>query len=232
MPPEIFVYLALLCYVLGFLAHGDLVLRALILLGSTFYILYYYLVADAPLWEAIIGTFAIILANIYSAVRILRERSTWGMSAEGIRTYTAFNTLKPGEFRQLMRFVKTLSFDQDTPLFEQGDRITKIYFIQSGVVQIKRGGRISEMGSGNFIGELAFLRHTTASAGVSVKKGAVLLELKCEDIQFLMTKPSFSNAILKLFNRHLAARLSVSWPDHETIEEPERDRIALVAVHD
>lgn len=224
-PPEIFVHLALICYVLGFLARGDLVLRGLILLGSGFYVVYYYSVTDQPLWEAIIGTGAIIVANIYSTVRIIRERSTWGMSAEGLKTYYAFNTLRPGQFRRLMRFADKRTFDKDTPLFERGALLDKVYFIQQGVALIERDERVSEIGTGDFIGELAFVRSTTASASVTVTAGAVLLEFDSAELKRQMaSSDSLSNAIVALFNQDMAAKLAVSWPDEETLVSREKDK--------
>lgn len=213
-PPEIFVHLALVSYVLGFLVRGELMLRALILAGSGFYIIYYYTVADVPLWEAIFGTVAIIAANIYSSIRIIKERSTVGMNQEHLQTYQAFNTLRPGEFRRLMKHSTKRIYDQDTVLFERGAELDKLYFIQDGIVCIERDGRQSEIGAGDFIGELAFVRGTPTSASVMAKKYAVLLEFNSVDVQQLMNKSSsMSNAIIALFNRDMATKLAVSWPD-------------------
>lgn len=211
---------------LGFLARGDLVLRGLILLGSAFYVTYYYVVADTPLWEAIVGSLAIIAANIYSSIRIIRERSTWGMSAEGLKTFYAFNTLRPGQFRRLMKYAKTRRFDSDTPLFQQNELLKKVYFIQHGVALIERDGRVSEIGQGDFIGELAFVRSTTTSAGVTATAGAVLLEFDSQELKSLMeASPSFSNAIVALFNRNMAEKLSVSWPDDAALASRQQDNV-------
>jgi len=51
---EIFVYGALLFYVLGFLFRDELWLRGLLFVGTIFYILYYYFAAQSPLWDAIL----------------------------------------------------------------------------------------------------------------------------------------------------------------------------------
>ena len=61
----VFVNLALLFYVLGFLARDEIWLRGLILIGTAFYLIYYYYAADTPLWDAIFASGVLGLANIY-----------------------------------------------------------------------------------------------------------------------------------------------------------------------
>ena len=99
----IFVHLALLFYVLGFLVRDELWLRGLILIGSGFYILYYYYASATPLWDAIFASAVIGLVNISMMVVIVRERSTIGMNAEMLLLYESFPTLSPGQFRRIIR---------------------------------------------------------------------------------------------------------------------------------
>ena len=122
-------------------------------------------------------------------------------------------------------------FDRNTLTFnpgwdQQGELLNSVYYIQQGVARIERDGRLSEVGAGDFIGELAFVRSTTASAGVTVMAGAVLLEFDSQKIKSLMaSSSSFSNAILALFNRDMAAKLSVSWPDEAALASRQKDKI-------
>lgn len=126
-PPKLFAQLALLFYVLGFLTRDELILRALVLAGTFFYVLYYYTVADAPLWEAITGSLAIAAANIYSCFVIIRERSTFGMSDEMLDLYSRFNTLTPGHFRKVMKGSTWWKATEDTPLLTEGDAVEKLF---------------------------------------------------------------------------------------------------------
>jgi len=61
----VFVQLALLFYVLGFLTRNELYLRVWLLTGTGFYILYYYFVTDVPLWDALWTSAAIGVVNFH-----------------------------------------------------------------------------------------------------------------------------------------------------------------------
>ncbi len=67
----VFVYAAFVFDVFGFLARDELWLRLQMMAAMMLYIIYYYLVADAPLWDAIItnGTLAAVnLAMIFVVI--------------------------------------------------------------------------------------------------------------------------------------------------------------------
>jgi len=213
-PPTVYVHLALLFYVIGFLTRDELMLRVQVLAGTLFYILYYYFISDAPLWEAILASLAIGAANIYSSIIIIRERSTFGMSREDIALYEKFHTLKPGHFRRIMKKAQRIHMDRDTVLLEMDQSVRKLFFIQSGDIELSRGGKISSGSTGHFFGELSFLKGTPASATVTAKAGAEVIIWDQDTLQKIMTKsPVISNAIIALFNEDLATKLLVNWPD-------------------
>lgn len=213
-PPTVYVHLALLFYVLGFLTRDELILRAQVLAGTMFYILYYFFIADAPLWEAILGSLAIAAANIYSSVIIIRERSTFGMSADERELYTRFHTLRPGHFRRVMKKAGRWQVEQDVVLLEMNSPVDKLFYVRSGTVEISRGGKIAQLGPGHFLGELAFLKGTTASATVTAKLGSEIIIWDQPILKKIMQKsPVISNAIVALFNEDLATKLLVSWPE-------------------
>ncbi|MEM7718025.1 MAG: cyclic nucleotide-binding domain-containing protein [Pseudomonadota bacterium] len=216
-PPRVYVHLALLFYVSGFLTRDELLLRAQILIGSSFYILYYLFVADAPLWEAILASVAIALANVYSSIIIIRERSTIGMNASELDLYRRFDTLRPGHFRRIMKQAEWKKITAETVLLQQGGPVDKLYFIQSGSVELRRGDKRSTLGRGHFLGELAFLQDTTASATVTAQVGSEVIVWDQSNLKAIMDRsPTISNAIIALFNKDLAIKLAVSWPDADT----------------
>ena len=213
-PPRVYVHLALLFYVVGFLTRDELILRFQVLAGTIFYILYYYFIAPVPLWEAILGSVAIALANIYSSFIIIRERSTFGMSAEEVSLYQHFDTLRPGHFRRVMKHADWQHIETDEILLKEGRPVEKLYFIRSGSVQLQRGGKVSTLGAGHFLGELAFLQNTPASATVTAGQGAEIISWDQSRLKKIMDRsPTISNAIVALFNKDLAIKLSVSWPE-------------------
>lgn len=211
--PEIYVNCALVSYVLALLFRDELYLRLLLLLGTGFYILYYFQVIDQPLWDAIRNNVLIAVANLYVIGKIIFERSTIGMSQDEIATYAHFETLNPGLFRRLMTRARVWTATEKRLLCAEGAVLNKLYLIRSGTVVLQRAGRTTEIGPGNFIGELSFLLGEHASATVSTLPGTELVEWDSAEIRRMMRRsPEFSNAISAQFNLDIARKLSVSFP--------------------
>lgn len=216
-PPQVYVHIALLFYVVGFLTRDELILRAQILAGTLFYILYYWFISDVPLWEAILASLAIAAANIYSSIIILRERSTIGMSAADIALYKKFHTLKPGHFRQVMKNARRWRVEADEVLLTVNSHVDCLYYVHSGTVEISRDGKTALLNTEHFFGELAFLKDTPASATVTVKPGAEVIAWDQATLKKIMGKsPTISNAIVALFNEDLATKLLTSWPEEKS----------------
>jgi len=150
---SVFVQLALLCYVLGLLARNELLLRGLLLMGTGFYILYYYFISDAPLWDAIWTSAVIGAANLLMMGVILYERSTIGMSPELLKLYQSFSTLNPGQFRKIMRHATWVTAEEEHQICAQGVRSDYLYLVSSGDMLLRSDGFDARIGSGNFIGE-------------------------------------------------------------------------------
>jgi len=79
---EIFVYAALLFYVLGFLFRDELWLRGLLFVGTIFYIIYYYYAASNPLWDAILTSSILGVVNVAMIGVVIWERTKFTMSSD------------------------------------------------------------------------------------------------------------------------------------------------------
>ncbi len=209
----VFVQFALLFYVLGLLARNELVLRGLLLTGTMFYILYYYFIADTPLWDAILTSGVIGLANFIMIVVIMHEKSTIGMSPEMTALYQSFPTLNPGQFRKIMRDADWVTAPEDSKICTHGVQPDYLYLVSDGGVKLHRDGQDVTIGSGNFIGEISFLLNGPATADVVVPAGTVYVRWNRTKLTQLMKKSDrLSNAISALFINDIARKLSVSWP--------------------
>ncbi|AXI54762.1 hypothetical protein C1J05_09880 [Sulfitobacter sp. JL08] len=210
----VFVQLALLFYILGLLTRNELRLRLFLLVGSGFYIIYYYNASDAPLWDAIWASSAIAASNLLMIVVILRERSTLGMSPEMLTLYQSFPTLNPGQFRRIMRLGDWIVAEQDTEICTQGVKPTHLYLLSSGTIKLGRDGKSVNIGAGNFLGEISFLIDGPATATVIAPAGAHYVQWERNQLTALMEKSSrLSNALSALFNKDIARKLAVSWPE-------------------
>ncbi len=211
--PAAFVQIATFCYVMGLLTRKELLLRVFLMTGSGFYMLYYFNIADQPLWEAIVATVLIISANLIIILRILRERTTWGMSADMLTLYAAFPTLNPGQFRRIMRRAEIQQADAAQVLCAQGQPLDALYLTIDGEFTLARGAQEAKLGSGQFLGEIAFLLDGPASATVTAQPGARYVRWENQRLKRLLSRnPTLSNAVSALFNYDIARKLSVSFP--------------------
>ena len=96
------IWAAFVFNLFGFLARDELYLRLLMLVGSALSIGYYLtVVADQPLWDAILTRGALALANSVMIAIVISERTTWFMSRESLDLYKSFDMLTPGQFRRI-----------------------------------------------------------------------------------------------------------------------------------
>jgi len=209
----IFVQLALLSYVLGLLTRNELLLRVLLLIGTFFYIIYYYFVSDTPLWDAIWASVVIGVANLWVLGAILLERTTFGMSAKMIALYQSFPTLNPGQFRKIVKSADWITASEDTQISTAGQNLDHLYLIASGDMILRKDGANSRIAPGYFIGEISYLIGGPASADVIAPKGTEYVRWDRATLTAQTEKsPQISNALNALFNRDIAAKLSVSTP--------------------
>lgn len=211
--PVTFVHLATLCYVLGLLTRNELRLRAFILIGTCFYILYYYFIAEAPLWEAIATSVLIGSANLPVIWRIFRERSVWGMSEEMLTLYAYFPSFNPGQFRKMIAKGSIIDETKHTVLLKHGERPSKLYLTLSDGFMLSRHSQYAELGPGNFLGEISFVLGGPASATVTAEPGARYVAWDVSTLEKLMeTSPRFANAIPVLLSQDIARKLAGSFP--------------------
>ena len=211
--PASFVHLAVTCYILGLLTRRELLLRGMILLGTCFYILYYYFIADTPLWEAIFASFLIGTANLIVIWRIFRERSTLGMSEEMLALYRHFPNFNPGQFRKLMAQGQIIRDSEGETLLEEGVRAGRLYLTTSDGFVVTMGTQHADIGPGNFLGEISFLLGGPATAQVAARKGSSYVMWDTDTLTDMMDKvPPMANAISVLLNKDIASKLAVSFP--------------------
>lgn len=216
-----FVHLATMCYVLGLLTRNELVLRMFLLLGTAFYILYYYYIAETPLWEAILTSVLIGSANIPVIYRIYRERSTFGMSDEMLKLYQSFPNFNPGQFRKIIGEGNIVHDSDARIILEAGKEPEKLYLTISDGFVVSRAAQHAEIGPGNFLGEISFLLGGAATADVTARKGASFVVWEKKRLRRLMdSNEQIANAFSVLLNKDVASKLAVSFPVRSSAAHP------------
>lgn len=210
LTPDNLVFLAAAIQAGALLFRGQIKIRVMLLIGSVVYLLYYMTVAKEPLWEAIIATTAMSVANIFGLGALLLGNTVRIIPASQIPLYSMFGNVAPGEFRSLMRHGQIRRLKEDAVLTSIGEIPRSLYFVIEGDLEIQQGlGRFS-IPSRHFIGEISLMLGTPASATVTVKAGAQVVEWRRERLLRAMNRhPKLKIAVDSLLGRDMARKVAV-----------------------
>jgi len=209
----VFVYAAFVFDVFGFLARDELWLRLQMMAAMMLYIIYYYLVADAPLWDAIITNGTLAAVNLAMIFVVIAERTTFSMTSETAQLYKKFTMLSPGQFRRLLRLgARTTAIDPKV-LVTEGAPIDTVYFVINNTARLEKNDEVFPLESGSFVGEIGFLTDQPASATVSVDAGTEYFAWDVAELHRVFARSTgLRNALLAQLNKDLANKLSRSVP--------------------
>lgn len=170
-------------YVAGFLFRDQVQIRALVVIGSILYCIYYAIAADEPLWDAFLGTVLIGLASFQGLVFILWSRTRAAAPRHLRHVLDVMGQIEPGLFRQLMRVAKHYTAEEPVVLVREGVAPDTLWFVASGALDLDREGQARvRFGGPCFVGEIAWLRGGTASATVTARPGAELVRWQRADL--------------------------------------------------
>lgn len=207
------VHLALIFYCAGLMVRDELLLRVLILIGTIFYLSYYYFFPVSPLWDAMFASAAIATVNLVLIATVVHERTTLAMSSEEAALYERFNVFSPGQFRKLMRKAEWRSAQNEVELTREGEQPPELHFIISGDVHLKKFESHHLLGSGKFIGEIAFLDRGIASATTLAVTGTRYVSWNVDHLRSLFRRhPSLEHALVVLLSRDLSKKVAASNP--------------------
>lgn len=207
------VHIAAATQVVGFLVRDQLILRALILLGTILYIVYYYLEPEAPLWDAIACGVVMAMANLYTMIRMLSDRRPGVFDEEDLLIYGAIRQIAPGEFKRLMGRADKRTAMSDMVLTEEGLVPEYLYFLVGGDARIEKLGHTDNLRAPLFIGEVSYLLNQPATATVTMKAGGRFARWKVSDLRaFLNRHERLQGALEIALNRDLAGKVAASRP--------------------
>ena len=209
--PAVLIHLGALLYIIGFLVRDELVLRLLVLGGTALYIFYYFLFPAEPLWDAIITSVILGLANLWVLFKIMYERTTFALSEEERQLFEAFETLNPGQFRKILRNAVWQTANGGELLCMEDQEADRLYYLISGDAEVEKGTTTFTIGASSFIGEISYILNGNYSATVRAKPGLRYVEWRSTELRQTTEKHTdLRNALVALFNRDLAAKLAAS----------------------
>jgi Cyclic nucleotide-binding domain len=203
------VHVGSILYLICFLFRDQLLLRSFAIAGDVAFVLYYFNVAEEPLWGAIFWNIPNIGINLVMIALILRDRRTASFSENELKLYGLLPSVEPSEFRKLLRVGKWLTAQADTVLTREGDKPDHLYFVLEGGIDIEKNGRKIPTESGIFIGEIAFLSDLPATATVTITPGSLYFSWPRAALQKARDNDqSLAVAIGSILNVDLAGKLA------------------------
>lgn len=217
-------------FVLGYLVVHQVTLRIFLLIGTVFYVWYYYVVAEDPLWTAIYISLVMGGANLTGMTWLFLRNSKYLIPSQHRDIAKRFRGLPPADFRMLMSLAQRVVLTEPLTMTVQGQPVDKLYFVLSGVTDIQKRGEFFRVPAGMFVGEVAYLTGNASSATTTLPVGAEILVWDMSDLKKrAMRNLQFRLALEATISRDLAIKVSFSVAPHDTGQIPNTLRQSVSA---
>ena len=205
---DILVHVGAFLFLLAYLVRDQILLRGLIILGTIFYIIYYFFM-ETPLWSALLWNSSFVVINLIMIVVIYSDRASFVMTEREKKLYQVFTTLSPGEFKKLLKIADWFDGSSEEQITTEGEVPEHLYFIIDGEALITRDDKKFLVGPNVFIGELAYLIKKPATATVKLTEKVVGISWKTSSLtKLLASNPQMKIAFDGLLNQDLASKLA------------------------
>lgn len=205
------IHIGAVCYLVCFLFRDQLWLRIFAVLGDIVYTAFYFTAADVPLWSAIIYSSLNVVINLFMIAYILNDRRMTTLADNDLRLYQKFQGMAPGDFRRLCKIGSWQKAEGDQVLTTEGSHLQQLYYIVEGEIEVKKGERIIPVKSGVFIGEVAYLKKTPASATVIAKAGSHYIAWSHDELKKIVARhESLKLSLGNLLSADLAMKVANS----------------------
>lgn len=185
-----------------------------VLLGISLLLDAVYLTTGELLVLAATPSHWVLLAmNLLLLAAYLRGHTTLGFNQREKRLFKAFETLTPGQFRQVMRAGQMKTVTAPTEVIRQSTYSTQLFYVEGFRFGLQKGDQQSEAKGPAFVGEISFLTGEAASATVIFPPGTPYVEWQVAELHDLMHANSgLKNALVARFSLDLAAKVARSMP--------------------
>jgi Cyclic nucleotide-binding domain len=205
------IHLGAWFYLVCFLFRNQLLLRGFAILGDLAYTGYYWAATSAPLYEAMIYSTLNMIINITMIMLIFNDKRQSNLSDDELKLYQGLKGISPGDFRKLMRLGTWSKTSETITLTTEGEPVNQLHYILDGALEITKSGRAIDVLPGIFIGEIAFLRNTPASATVLAKTGTTYISWPHGVLHKITAQHSgLHQSLTNLLSSDLAAKVARS----------------------
>ena len=116
-----------------------------------------------------------------------------------------FATCSKADLRQIARLADEVDRDEGRTLIREGERGQEFFVVVEGSLRVTRGGRkVSDLGAGDFVGEIALVADLPRTATVTASTPVHLLVLTDRGFRDLLAQsPSIATKILQSLGERL-----------------------------
>jgi CRP-like cAMP-binding protein len=203
------VHVAAIFTLVCYLFRDQIKLRIFAALGDALLTVYYVVAFETPLWNAMYWTILNVVINVAMILLLLRDRRMTLLTDDEMTLFRALETLSPGQFRKLLKLADWHVSAEPAQLTVEGEKPKHLYYILSGDVTIAKQGRSFMATPRTFIGEIAFLRGTSASATVTTPSDAHYVSWPVGELQDLLKRnDDLKNAFSALLSADMADKVA------------------------
>jgi hypothetical protein len=187
----------------------QLKLRSVLLVSIIFAMLFHTLDEHGPNWQELFWNTVEFAINGIVLSQLILDRTHIGLRGEAEELFNALKFLSPGEFRALLRLGKWETADDMQVITTEGVAPKDLFYVLKGRVHIEKGGREFTIEPRTFIGEVAFLHNTPASATVRLEPGARFLRWPVDKLeQGLQSRENLRIAVMRLISLDTATKVA------------------------
>jgi hypothetical protein len=197
---------------LAFLLRDQLQLRLLMAVSFFLQGLYYYALPGGPLFDPLFWKIVSFAANLAMIILVFGGKLDFGVPQDLRGLFDKIKVLSPGQFRHLISRSQRV-IGTGAAILVDGEKPANLYFLLKGEAQIIKRGQTTSLSPGIFLGEIAFLNDTTASATVVLPSGSECVAWDRMELQQLLRKYTAINIAMRgVFNSDMARKLAASLP--------------------
>ena len=208
LDPHVLMHAAAIISVAALALRDQLRLRAVLLISILLSAAYNDL-KTPPGYQEMMWNAVTLAINIKVIIQILMDRTHIGLSDEENELFDAFEALTPGEFRAILKLASWQTAEEEQWITFEGKKPEALFYVLRGMIDIQKAGRCFSVKPRSFIGEIAFLHDTPASATVRLKPGARYVQWPVGALrETLQKRQPLKQAMIRLISFDMASKIA------------------------
>lgn len=195
--------------VVAFMVRGAIALRVITVIGALLQALFYAFVATETITYGLFWKSLTALIAFSVVLLILRERMGRKFAPE-VRSFAqSLRLLRPGQIEKLLKLADHRVHDDERCIISQNARPDELYYLLTGSASVQKDGIPLTVEGGTFLGEIAFVSGSVATADVLISPGSHYLAWPVDQLNRLLERDDQIDIALRgLINHDLARKIA------------------------